>query len=145
MTKAEERLERLKPEPGIDYSTTGPDVAYHKKMSNALFFSSILLLLGLLFIYVLLDIRKSASSGKHSSNQVNWHQITRHPRVAKLGRNGKRDNNRKYDDTKGDLNLFAPLDRSDKCERSNTGDREAKLILLANEDLKPGMGMCLDC
>ena len=66
MTKAEERQARLKPEPGVDYSTTGPDVAYHKKLSNTLFFSSIFLLLGLLFIFVLLDIRKNASSGKRS-------------------------------------------------------------------------------
>ena len=51
----------------VDYSTSGPDLAFHRKVSNACFCFAILGLLGMLGTLVFLDLRKAAS-GQHASS-----------------------------------------------------------------------------
>ena len=50
----------------VDYSTSGPDVKFHTKVSNALFCTAMLGMLGMLVTLVFLDLRKKAASGKHA-------------------------------------------------------------------------------
>jgi hypothetical protein len=63
--KADDDEEEVEPEE-VDYSTSGPDIKFHKKVSNALFCAAILGILGMLVTLVFLDLRKTAASGKHA-------------------------------------------------------------------------------
>jgi hypothetical protein len=50
----------------VDYSKSGPDVKFHKKVSNALFCTAMLGILAMLCTLVFLDLRKKSASGKHA-------------------------------------------------------------------------------
>ena len=50
----------------LDYSKLGPDVAQHKKISNAVFGFTLCCILGAIIVLVFMDLKKAAS-GKHST------------------------------------------------------------------------------
>ncbi len=69
---ADDKKKKAAPEPEpepeeVDYSTSGPDIAFHKKVSNALFCVALLGILGLVGTLVFLDLRKKLASGKHGT------------------------------------------------------------------------------
>jgi len=64
--KSEEAPEEQEEEV-VDYSTSGPDIKFHKKVSNTLFCAALLGILGLLAVMVFMDLRKKLASGKHGT------------------------------------------------------------------------------